>query len=122
MVLLAQPAAQKRQAKASVPIFFSRACFVFVVGQETIQPAALADTLALTEEHARQITQFCDSGYYVEAADDPSPDKRYTLTKQIKASIEGERALLNRRDAARAEEQAYAMAMRRKLIAEYGLA
>lgn len=88
---------------------------------EGMRPLELGAKVKLAAPVARDVCAVAGRAFYVSTADDPSLDKRFSLTPERQAAIECEKAARKARAADMAEEQAFARAARRELIARYGV-
>jgi hypothetical protein len=122
MVLLAQIPKRNGPPKAEVEVFIIRSCLGEVVGTPGMQHLELGSKFKVSEDMAMQLTRVAGAAFFVDAEDDDSQDKRYTLTPQRRAPAESEQKLRRARAAQREEEEAFARASRRALIEKYGAA
>jgi hypothetical protein len=122
MVLLAQIPKTRRTPKAEVEVIIIRACLGRPVGCGEVQHLEIGQRVKVNEAESRQLVWAAGAALYVDADDDASSTRQFTLTKEALAAIEANAASLREREQGRAEDLAYQRAQRRQLIEKYGTA
>jgi hypothetical protein len=130
MVLLSKSPARNRPVPGPAKVIFTRDCFARDNDDgAALEHRAAGEVRTVSNELAFDLAVMCGAALYVNAEDDPSPNKAYSLTPEKKAALDCEtgarKAAQARKEQAEqdaAEELQYARAARRELIARHGQA
>ncbi len=126
MVLLAKQPVRAPAAQA-VEIIFTRDCFARDADDgSTLEHRSAGEVRTVSGDIAFELAVMCGAALYMKTADDPSPNKAFTITESRKSSLQCEvrmresaAAQKAQRDQDAAEEVRYARAVRRELISRH---
>lgn len=122
MVLLAKQLPSDRPAKAEVEVIIARPCLGVVFGEVENKHLELGSIVKVTPDMARQLALVAGAALFTDGADDPTPERLFTLTAKKREAIGCELRMLKEREAKRLKDAAVVEAGLAAFLEKYGAA